>query len=171
MPALENVFHLCAERFFNQLTLGRAGDGNHRVPVADAGDVPQRAVKRIGVILGDVCNFADGEYFLSTTSPSWSVKISKGSPSRMRSVRRISLGITTRPSSSILRTMPVALIAIFLPAIFSGLSIHAYYSRPEVELCALHAKLRDWQFQAVANFVALCYTKKAKSAMNGGGFL
>ena len=34
--------------------------------------------------------------------------ICDGSPSRMRSVRRISFGITTRPSSSILLTMPVA---------------------------------------------------------------
>ena len=33
-----------------------------------------------------------------------------GSPSRIRSVRRISLGMTTRPSSSILLTMPVARI-------------------------------------------------------------
>ena len=34
--------------------------------------------------------------------------ISNGSPSRIRSVRRISLGITTRPRSSILLTIPVA---------------------------------------------------------------
>ena len=36
--------------------------------------------------------------------------ISNGSPSRIRSVRRISLGITTLPNSSILRTIPVARI-------------------------------------------------------------
>ena len=47
--------------------------------------------------------------------------VSCGSPSRIRSVRRISLGITTRPSSSILRTIPVArtkccLLHSFLPA-------------------------------------------------------
>jgi len=36
--------------------------------------------------------------------------ISNGSPSRILSVRRISLGITTLPSSSIRRTIPVALI-------------------------------------------------------------
>ena len=34
--------------------------------------------------------------------------ICDGSPSRIRSVRRISLGITTRPRSSILLTIPVA---------------------------------------------------------------
>lgn len=34
--------------------------------------------------------------------------ICDGSPSRIRSVLRISLGMTTRPSSSILRTIPVA---------------------------------------------------------------
>ena len=41
-----------------------------------------------------------GEYFLKITSPSPVVKISSGSPRRMRWVRRISLGMTTRPSSS-----------------------------------------------------------------------
>ena len=34
--------------------------------------------------------------------------ICDGSPSRILSVRRISFGITTRPNSSILRTIPVA---------------------------------------------------------------
>ena len=37
--------------------------------------------------------------------------ISDGSPSRIRMVRRISLGITTRPRSSMRRTMPVAFIS------------------------------------------------------------
>ena len=36
--------------------------------------------------------------------------VSVGSPSRMRMVRRISLGITTRPRSSIRLTIPVAFI-------------------------------------------------------------
>ena len=36
--------------------------------------------------------------------------ICNGSPSRIRRVRRISLGITTRPRSSMRRTMPVAFI-------------------------------------------------------------
>ena len=40
--------------------------------------------------------------------------ISVGSPSRIRMVRRISLGITTRPRSSIRRTIPVAFIFILL---------------------------------------------------------
>ena len=34
--------------------------------------------------------------------------VNNGSPSRIRSVRRISLGITTRPKSSIRLTIPVA---------------------------------------------------------------
>ena len=36
--------------------------------------------------------------------------VNSGSPSRMRMVRRISLGMTTRPRSSIRRTIPVAFI-------------------------------------------------------------
>ena len=47
-----------------------------------------------------------GEYFFKIISPSRSVKISRGVPSRSRRVRRISLGITTRPRSSILLTIP-----------------------------------------------------------------
>ena len=38
-----------------------------------------------------------GEYFLKMSSPSLLTKISNGSPSRMRMVLRISLGITTLP--------------------------------------------------------------------------
>ena len=56
-----------------------------------------------------------GEYFLKITSPSPVVKISSGSPRRMRWVRRISLGMTTRPSSSMRRTIPVAFMRCFLP--------------------------------------------------------
>ena len=52
-----------------------------------------------------------GEYFLRIISPSLSVNISKGSPSRILSVLRISFGITTLPKSSILLTIPVALIS------------------------------------------------------------
>ena len=42
-----------------------------------------------------------GEYFLKMTLPPASVKISMGSPSRIFRVRRISLGMTTRPRSSL----------------------------------------------------------------------
>jgi len=41
-----------------------------------------------------------------------------GSPSRMRSVLLISFGITIRPSSSILRTMPVARTKMLPPSSF-----------------------------------------------------
>ena len=41
--------------------------------------------------------------------------ICNGSPSRIRMVRRISLGITTRPRSSMRRTIPVAFIYKFPP--------------------------------------------------------
>ena len=48
--------------------------------------------------------------------------VCNGSPSRMRMVRRISLGMTTRPRSSILRTIPVAFIFLSLLA----LRLHCY---------------------------------------------
>ena len=43
--------------------------------------------------------------------------INDGSPSRIRRVRRISLGMTTRPRSSMRRTMPVAFIFKNLPLV------------------------------------------------------
>lgn len=43
--------------------------------------------------------------------------VSDGSPSRMRSVRRISLGMTILPRSSTLRTIPVAFIVLSLLAL------------------------------------------------------
>ena len=48
------------------------------------------------------------EYLRKITSPSALVYISRGSPSLKRIVLRISFGMTTRPKSSILRTIPVA---------------------------------------------------------------
>ena len=56
-----------------------------------------------------------GEYFFRMISPSRSVKISRGSLSLIRSVLLISFGITTRPKSSILLTIPVAFIKKFPP--------------------------------------------------------
>ena len=47
--------------------------------------------------------------------------VCNGSPSRIRMVRRISFGMTTRPRSSIRRTIPVAFIYISPLALFSFL--------------------------------------------------
>ena len=57
-------------------------------------------------------NSPTGEYFLKITSPSRFVNISIGSPSRIRRTRRISFGMTTRPRSSILLTIPVAFMSV-----------------------------------------------------------
>ena len=63
-----------------------------------------------------------GEYFFKMISPSRSVKISSGSASRMRSVRRISFGITILPRSSILLTIPVAFIQKIPPSAILSIS-------------------------------------------------
>ena len=64
--------------------------------------------------------------------------VSRGSPSRIRRVLRISLGMTTRPRSSMRRTMPVAFITCllskqrpcrFLHSLGTGVSI-SRISRP-----------------------------------------
>ena len=64
-----------------------------------------------------MANYCNISLYLSTTlciatqNRSIGVNVvSRGSPSRMRIVRRISLGITTLPKSSILLTIPVAFI-------------------------------------------------------------
>ena len=73
-------------------------------------------------------NFPDGTGDISSISIVQSAKqrpdkvfranvINNGSPSRIRMVRRISLGITTRPRSSMRRTIPVAFIYIHPPAV------------------------------------------------------
>ena len=59
-----------------------------------------------------------GEYFFRMICPSLSVKISRGVPSLILRVFRISFGITTRPRSSIRRTIPVAFILSFSSCIF-----------------------------------------------------
>ena len=67
-------------------------------------------------LLGDVYSFAG--HFRS-------VNISKGVPSRKRNVLRISFGITTRPRSSILLTIPVAFIT-FIPPAYHKTSLFPY---------------------------------------------
>ena len=60
LPALKDVLHLGAEGLFDQFALGAARGGDDRVAVADTGDVPQGAIERIRVVLGDVGDLADG---------------------------------------------------------------------------------------------------------------
>ena len=91
-----------------------------RLPLPDAATIRSRSV--IQAASPVVCTSAStyssakevsspiGEYFFRMICPSLSVKISRGVPSLIRSVFRISFGITTLPRSSILRTIPVAFI-------------------------------------------------------------
>ena len=86
-----------------------------------------------------------GEYFLKITSPSPVVKISSGSPRRMRWVRRISLGITTRPSSSMRRTIPVAFMFLLLRFLKNACSTSICQAGPFIPAAPaqkdLHGKL------------------------------
>ena len=50
---------LGAERLFHIIPLVRTGGRYHGVTVADEGDVPQRAVERVSIVLGDGGDFAD----------------------------------------------------------------------------------------------------------------
>ena len=70
--------------------------------------------------------------------------VSDGSPSRMRMVRRISLGMTTLPRSSILLTIPVAFIYFFLLFPYKSLPCYclqsvAYYSAAITRQSRKHA--------------------------------
>lgn len=82
--------------------------------------------------------------------------ICNGSPSRMRMVRRISLGITTRPRSSMRRTIPVAFMVFLLR---SAAVSHGIFFVPTV----LSAR-----FGSVFNFsrwfsLEECYGKEARA--------
>ena len=63
-----------------------------------------------------------------------------GSPSRMRRVRRISLGMTTRPKSSMRRTMPVAFIV----------------SSPAFKISCLAAKIRRFLTGLSLRPISIC---------------
>lgn len=87
---------------------------------------------------------------LSMANPNLSYSdniICDGSPSRIRSVRRISFGMTTLPKSSILLTMPVALIC--LSSSVSNLRwsvVQSYYEPKDAHLCKNTISFRRWRF-------------------------
>ena len=68
--------------------------------------------------------------------------VSKGSPSRMRRVRRISFGMTIRPRSSTRRTIPVAFINLSLLALrfrwycLQEMAVYAIYLFSSFLVCA-----------------------------------
>lgn len=99
-----------------------------------------------------------------------------GSPSRIRIVRRISLGITILPKSSILRTIPVAFIYIFLhdyflkcrfPAkcsfCFLGKNIHGF-DNFRLDYCGFSTskytanRFMYWHFDCVSHKFTFCIT-------------
>ena len=61
--------------------------------------------------------------------------ICDGSPSRIRSVRRISFGMTTLPKSSILLTMPVALMNLSSSVSNHWSVVQSYYEPKDTHLC------------------------------------
>ena len=66
--------------------------------------------------------------------------VSRGSPSRIRMVLLISLGITTLPRSSILRTIPVAFILSEFPFLFKFgdfLNFYIYENLLKLQITAL----------------------------------
>ena len=68
------------------------------------------------ILLGKIPQFPDGRILLQDHFAVPIDEYLQGSPSRMRRFRLISLGITTRPKSSILRTIPAA---FYLTALLS----------------------------------------------------
>ena len=104
------TFPNCSETCFFANSLRPSPEANKISSVSQiTARHPLRSLKDLVVPSENFSSVAIGEYFLSISS-SLSVNISSGSPSLMRSVRRISFGITTLPSSSILLTIPVAFI-------------------------------------------------------------
>ena len=67
--------------------------------------------------------------------------ICNGSPSRMRRVRRISLGMTTRPRSSIRRTMPVAFIVGSSNAVVFLLQSYCLHAKEKYTARRQHSRI------------------------------
>lgn len=114
IPVKESLLHRFTERFPLILLILRPGRGHHLLLITDTKQLSARLRRRIRQLLRPLENSPIGEYFFRIISPFRSVKISRGSDSRIFNVRRISFGITTRPRSSILRTIPVAFIDFLL---------------------------------------------------------
>ena len=91
--------------------------------------------------------------------------ICDGSPSRMRRVRRISFGMTTRPRSSMRRTMPVAFISK------SPLSVKYY----KAIVCRRREIMHELAFAQIAslryNRNTKIFAKKEKVGKRDGGWL
>ena len=77
-----------------QFLFRHTGSRNHTVTVADKNQLCRCFMEDFGILSQRKKVLQLGEYFLKDNF-SIVVKISRGSPSRMRSVRRISFGITT----------------------------------------------------------------------------
>ena len=67
--------------------------------------------------------------------------VCNGSPSRMRRVRRISLGMTTRPRSSIRRTMPVAFIVGSSNAVVFLLQSYCLHAKEKYTARRQHSRI------------------------------
>ena len=96
----------------------RSGERSLRISRAAPG-VPSRGGSHVGLydsccyVRPHPCRFARSSIPKQSFSHGANV-INDGSPSRIRIVRRISFGITTRPRSSIRRTIPVAFMVFLL---------------------------------------------------------
>lgn len=121
-----DLLELSGDRGADALFFYAACDSDDLIPVRDADALTGSGGQCFRVFFCKASKLPDrGSTFFNIISPSRSVKISSGSLSRIRSVRRISFGMTTRPRSSILLTIPVAFIKIppFIVRSVSGNSI------------------------------------------------
>ena len=107
IPVKESLLHRFTERFPLILLILRPGRGHHLLLITDTKQLSARLRRRIRQLLRPARKLPDRRIFLQNN-------LSRGSDSRIFNVRRISFGITTRPRSSILRTIPVAFIDFLL---------------------------------------------------------
>ena len=101
LATLHNLFQLRGNPLVRQLPAGQARHGDTGIPVGDHGDLAGGLVQSLAHLAGEVAQAAhQGILFEDDAAVLVGIIFSRGSPSRIRMVLRISLGMTTRPRSS-----------------------------------------------------------------------
>ncbi len=111
---IDNSFQLAADQFSNEFLTSRTGSSYYLVVVGDAGKHAGGMGEGLGVFFCKKAKLSDWGVFFQNDFTFTVGENFKWGTFLIRRVRRISFGMTTRPRSSILLTIPVAFIYLFL---------------------------------------------------------
>ena len=111
---IDNSFQLAADQFSNEFLTSRTGSSYYLVVVSDAGKHAGGMGEGLGVFFCKKAKLSDWGVFFQNDFTFTVGENFKWGTFFDSQVRRISFGMTTRPRSSILLTIPVAFIYLFL---------------------------------------------------------